>query len=257
MNPLMDRLASGGVACGTFVMYVRTPGFVRLAKAAGLDFVVVDLQHSGFGFETVADMCEVGRAAGISVLVRPNDVSQDSINRILDAGADGIVLHDVCSAEQLRRSISMTRYPPHGGRGIALGGPGADYRAEPIDTEFLEQCNERVVVVAQIESAIGLEHLDEILDVEGITAVEVGKQDLSISLGVPGERSHPRVVDAARRVVDACAARDIVVFLSASSREQIGDCVASGARMITWRTDKAILLGEYRSFVSDLADFID
>ena len=114
-----SRLHAGDLVMGTMVMYVRTPGVVRMAAAAGLDYVLIDLQHSIFDLELVADMCEVARAAGIAALVRPNRADADTVNRIQDLGANGLMFPDVSSRRQIEQGITAMHYPPNGTRGIA------------------------------------------------------------------------------------------------------------------------------------------
>ena len=83
----LEKFRAGEPVFGTMVMWVRTPGIIRMAAVAGFDYVMIDLQHSNLGFETVVDMCEVARAAGIALFIRPSDMSQDVVNRLQDMGA--------------------------------------------------------------------------------------------------------------------------------------------------------------------------
>jgi 2-keto-3-deoxy-L-rhamnonate aldolase RhmA len=245
----LAKFRSGEPVFGTMVMWVRTPGIVRMAAAAGLDYVVVDLQHSNLGFETVADMCEVGRAAGIAVFIRPSDMRQDSVNRLQDLGADGFMFHDVTSRAQLDELVRPLTYPPRGTRGIAIGGPGADYRHGAVDAASLAAADERQFTIVQIESQDGLDNLDAIVG-DGVDVVDVGRQDLAISLGVPGQTTHPLVEAAVDGVLKACAARGIAFALAVANADEARRQLARGARFLTYRTDKAILLDAYRSFAA-------
>lgn len=231
------------------VMYVRTPGIVRMAAQSGLDFVLIDLQHSTLGLETVADMCEVARACGIAALIRPSEVNQDSANRLLDIGADGFMFHDVTSVDQIRDSVRAAKYAPDGSRGISVGGPSSNYRPGAIDADLLRGANERLFVIAQIESAEGVANIDSILDGGTIDAVEIGKQDLSIALGVPGQMSHPRMTEATDTVASACAARDVPLMTTVATLDAARRAVDTGYRIINWRNDKAILLDSFATFV--------
>jgi 2-keto-3-deoxy-L-rhamnonate aldolase RhmA len=248
----LAKFRAGEPVIGTMVMWVRTPGIIRMAASAGLDYVVVDLQHSNLGLETVADMCEVGRAAGIAVFIRPSDMGQDSVNRLQDLGADGFMFHDVTSRAQLDELIRPLTYPPRGTRGIAIGGPGADYRYGGVDADQLAAADDRQVTIVQIESQQGLDNLDSILS-GGVDVVDVGRQDLAISLGVPGQTTHALVEAAVDRVLQACAARGKVGALAVADVAEARRQLARGARFLTYRTDKAILLDGYRSFAAGLS----
>lgn len=249
-TPFARKVRDGEPVLGTMVMYVRTPGIVRMAAAAGLDYVLIDLQHSVFGLETVADMCEVARAAGIAALVRPGAVSQDTINQLLDVGVDGLMLHDVTSRAQLEESVRQTRYAPDGTRGISVGGPASNYRPGAIDADLLRTTNEAQIVIAQIESQAGLDELESILESTGLDVIEIGRQDLSISLGVPGATAHPTVEAAVDTVIEACRSRKVAIAMAAGSVEEARRLVERGVAMVTWRTDKAILLDSYRTIVA-------
>lgn len=253
----LRKFRSGQPVIGTMVMYVRTPGIVRMAAAAGLDYVLIDQQHSNLGFETIADMCEMARACDIAALVRPSVVSPDTINRMQDLGVDGFMFHDVTSRVEIETTVGITNYPPAGIRGIALGGPGSNYRPGAIDADFLGACNDDQFRVVQIESRDGLERLDEIVATGGVDVVDIGRQDLSISLGVPGQLAHPDVVAAVAKVVAACEEHGVAFALAAGTEKEAGDVIASGARMVTWRTDKSILLDSYRNFAAAAAESVD
>lgn len=252
-TPFRQKFESGQQVFGTMLMYVRTPGIVRMAAAAGFDYVLIDLQHSVLGIETVADMCEVARATGVGAFLRPNVVSQDTVNQLLDLGADGLMLHDVSSSEQLETSSRQMRYAPAGSRGISVGGPASDYRHGPIDAGLLTFSNERQLVIAQIESRDGVEAAESIVESGAADVIELGRQDLSISLGVPGETTHATVQDAVDRVLDVCRTRDVPVSMAAGSVDEARRLVDRGVRMITWRNDKAILLDSYRTFTSSMS----
>jgi 2-keto-3-deoxy-L-rhamnonate aldolase RhmA len=170
-----------------------------------------------------------------------------------DLGIDGFVFHNVDSRQQLETSITPLRYPPEGSRGIAVGGPGSDYRPGAIDSALLRATDDRQFVVAQIESRTALENLESIMSGGGIDAIDVGLQDLSISLGVPGQTRHPLVEGALDRVIEVCRSRGVAIHLAVRSAEDAQHFLARGVKLLTWRTDKAILSDSYRSFVSAFA----
>jgi 2-keto-3-deoxy-L-rhamnonate aldolase RhmA len=244
----LAKFRAGSPVFGTMVMWVRTPGIVRMAAAAGLDYVMVDLQHSNLGFETVADMCEVARAADIALFIRPSDMGQDIVNRLQDLGADGFMFHDVTSRAQVDELIRPLTYPPRGSRGIAIGGPGADY-VPGVNAESLAAADDRQFSIIQIESQEGLDNINTILG-DGIDVVDIGRQDLAISLGVPGQIRHPRVEAAVDSVLKASAARGIACALAVATAEEARRELGRGARFLTYRTDKAIILDAYKSFAA-------
>ena len=253
MERFIDRLQSGKPLLGTMIMYTRNPGVVRMAAAAGLDYVTIDAQHSSFGLETMGDMCEVARAIGIAPIIRPSLVTQETVDQYLDLGAAGLMLHGVRSATQVVAALNMVRYPPDGERGVSIGGPSADYRAGGVDAEFLASQNDSLVLIAQIEGADGLADVDQIA-ATGIDVLNVGRQDLAISLGVPGQVGHPDVSAAVERVFAIGREHGKRLSLAAGSIEEAKALAAAGVAMITWKNDKTILQGSFRSFADALHD---
>lgn len=247
-----DRFRTpGGLLLGTMVMYVRAPGIIRMISQTGFDYVFVDMQHSSLGWETIADMCEVGRACGLAVIVRPSTVSQAQVNRIQDLGAHGIMFPDVRSREEIDRFLHWMHYPPSGERGVTVGGPSSDYRVDR-GPEALERLNRANIVVVQAECMEAVDALPSMLSGGGIDLVEVGRQDLSASLGVPGETSHPKVLDALRRVVADCDAHGVRVGAQAANNDDAQRLLDLGLRCISHIPDRRILLLNFEGAIRDL-----
>jgi len=243
-----------GPLLGSWIMYVRTPGIVRMAAMAGLDYVIVDNQHSAIDWETMADMCELARACGIAAFVRPSMLNEGTVNRIQDLGAHGVMVPGVEDRATVDDCRGWMRYPPHGTRGVTVGGPATDYSVAPLDAATMADSNDRQVLLIQIESRAGLDALEDILDGGGVDGIEVGRNDLAADLGVPGQVRHPLVMAALDRLIDVCSARDVGVGLMASSDEEAKEMATRGVALLNWRSDKAILGASYRQFVAGLRD---
>jgi 2-dehydro-3-deoxyglucarate aldolase/4-hydroxy-2-oxoheptanedioate aldolase len=135
-------------------------------------------------------------------MVRVPATEYHFIARVLDMGAQGIMAPMVETAEQARRLADSSRYPPVGRRGAAFTVAHDDYTGGDI-LEKMRSANEQVLLIAQIETAVGLENVDQIAAVEGIDVLWIGHFDLSSFLGIPGEFTHPRFEEAVARVVAA------------------------------------------------------
>ena len=120
-NPLKTKLARGETVFGTFVFEFASPGMARIAKSAGCEYIILDMEHSGWGFETVKDQIQFARGAGIVPLVNPPGDDFNLITRSLDLGAKGILVPVVETKAQAEAIVRATRYPPHGRRGSAFG----------------------------------------------------------------------------------------------------------------------------------------
>lgn len=193
---------------GTGYWQLRSPEVARIFAAAGFNWAFVDTEHGGFDLETVQDICRVSNMAGLCPIVRVADLQYPLVARALDCGAQGIIFPRVESPEMLERAVSWTKFPPIGIRGFGLTTQQVNY--EPIGMpQIIEQVNANTLVVMQIETQRALDMRDELLSVPGIDAVMVGPADLSISLGVPGDFQHPKMVAAMEAVRDSCIAKGI------------------------------------------------
>ena len=208
VNHVKKALAAGEIQLGTGFGQLRSPEIPRMLVAAGFQWAFLDTEHGGFDLETVQDICRVSVMAGLSPIVRVADLQYSLIARALDCGAQGVIFPRVESPELLEKAISWTKFPPLGARGYGLTAVQVDY--EPLTfKEIIEHVNSNTMVVLQIETQRALEMREELLSVKGIDAIMIGPADLSISLGVPGEFQHPKMVEAMEAVRDSCARHGI------------------------------------------------
>jgi 2-keto-3-deoxy-L-rhamnonate aldolase RhmA len=194
---------SGQLHLGSFIVEFATPGIGHMARAAGCEFLVVDMEHSGFGFETIKAAVRFVEAAGLRAIVRVPSKAYDHIARAADTGADGIMLPMVGTAKEARAVVDSLKYTPKGHRGVALGIAHDRYSAGPT-LEKLAAANERTCFFAQIETAEGVDNADKIAATDGVDCLWVGHFDLSCSLGVPGEFQSKIFLDAISTVAAAC-----------------------------------------------------
>ena len=208
INLVKQNLRAGRLQLGTGFGQLRSPEIPKMLAAAGFQWAFIDTEHGGFDLETVQDICRVSVMAGLSPIVRVADLQYSLVARSLDCGAQGIIFPRVESPELLERAVSWTRFPPAGVRGYGLTAVQVDY--EPLTfAQIIEHLNANTMVVLQIETRRALEAREELLAVGGIDAVMIGPADLSISLGVPGEFQHPKMVEAMEQVRDSCVKRGI------------------------------------------------
>jgi len=208
VNLVKQNLRAGKLQLGTGFGQLRSPEIPKMLAAAGFQWAFIDTEHGGFDLETVQDICRVSVMAGLSPIVRVADLQYSLVARSLDCGAQGIIFPRVESPELLERAVSWTKFPPSGVRGYGLTAVQVDY--EPLTfAQIIEHMNANTMVVLQIETRRALEAREELLAVGGIDAVMIGPADLSISLGVPGEFQHPKMVEAMEKVRDSCVKRGI------------------------------------------------
>ena len=188
---------------GHFIVEFATPGIGHILKSAGCDFVLFDLEHSGFHFETVKSVMRYFEAPQLPAIVRVPSKEYQHIARAMDMGAEGLMLPMVSIAEEARQIVHAMKYHPAGGRGVALQVAHDRYRPGAVPDKFAA-ANNRSTLFCQIETAAGVENADEIASIEGVDALWVGHFDLSVSLGIPGEFDHPEFKRAIDRTIAAC-----------------------------------------------------
>jgi 2-keto-3-deoxy-L-rhamnonate aldolase RhmA len=187
---------------GHFIVEFATPGIGHILKGAGCDFTLFDLEHSGFGFETVKSALRYFEGADVAAIVRVPSKEYHHIARACDMGAEGIMLPMVGSAKEARQILDCMKYHPQGKRGVALGVAHDNYRGGDVAAK-LAAANKRTTLFCQIETAEGVKNAEEIAAMDGVDCLWVGHFDLSVSLGVPGQFEHPKFTKAIDKVVAA------------------------------------------------------
>jgi 2-keto-3-deoxy-L-rhamnonate aldolase RhmA len=235
-NNVKRTLAGGGVSIGTMMLEFATTGIGRIAAEAGADFAVFDMEHTGWSMETIRLLMATSRAAEIVPIVRVPTAQYHFIARALDVGAMGVVAPLVADADQARLIVDCAKYPPEGHRGCAFAVAHDDYRGGDLAAK-MRQANAEVLIIAQIETAHGLEDVDRIAAVEGIDALWIGQYDLTTSLGIPGQFDHPEFRRGTRRVVEACQRHGKAAVLGAMDVDELCAGPSNGFRMLVYVAD--------------------
>jgi 2-keto-3-deoxy-L-rhamnonate aldolase RhmA len=206
-NPLKRSFDEGRIGSGMFVGEFGTRAIPWILANEGLDFVVYDTEHGGLSEYAVRDGVLACRAIGITPIVRVRAARRDVICPYLDAGALGVMVPMVESGAQARAIVDVARYHPLGTRGTYFGTAHDLYDAIQDTAVTAREANENVMLIAQIETARGVEQIDEICETPGLDMVWIGHNDLSHSLGIPGRFDDPRFLAAVQRVVHSALSR--------------------------------------------------
>lgn len=207
-NTVKQALRDGRVQLGTGYQQLRSQDVIRALAAAGFDWAFIDTEHGGFGISEVQDLCRMAVKVGLSPIIRVPELLYSLVARALDCGGEGVIFPRVESPELLAQAVSWTKFPPEGQRGCGLTPLHIDFEPASI-AQIMEHANRESLVVLQIETVRALEARDELLSVPHIDAVMVGPVDLSISLGVPGEFEHPKMLDAVEKIFASCVAHGV------------------------------------------------
>lgn len=227
------------------------PSVAELLVRAGFDWLTVDLEHSAITLESAAELIRTIDLAGCTPMVRVGSHDANVIKRVMDAGAHGIIASTVNTADQAAAIVAAVKYPPVGARGVGLS------RAQGYADEFEEHyrwLNEESIVFVQIEHIDAVRNIDSILRVPGVDGFFIGPYDLSASLGIPGDFTHPKMVEAlatvrrAKERIGTVAGVHVVQPVAAEVRQKM----AEGYRFIAFGIDYLFLLNQARSGLEDL-----
>jgi 2-keto-3-deoxy-L-rhamnonate aldolase RhmA len=251
-NAYRVRAERGEVQLGTWITMIRTPAVLTLLQAAGLDFARVDMEHSPFSMETVADMATLARALDFPIVVRPPAGNREWITRLLDAGVWNLHIPQVDTPEQAAEVVACSRYTPLGERGMYGFGPHTLYRSLP-PGEHMAAANARVHVTAMLETKAAFDRLDAIAAVPGIDALTIGPTDLAQNLGVLGTPAQRDTLTTYRkRLVDAARKHGKAVAMITDSAEGVREMVALGATIINYSSDAAVLRSGYAAVAAEV-----
>lgn len=201
---------------GTWVS-TSDPALVEAIGTSGLDFVIIDTEHGPYSPEGLQNALIAMAATTTAALVRVGSLEAIELMRPLDLGADGIVIPRIRNAQEVEHVVRWARYPPVGVRGY---GPRRAGQYTRNDKAYVAGTEDRITLVPMIETAEAVENLEEIAAVDGIDGLLVGRNDLSASIGLAGQPTHPQVLAIVDRVVELCRARGLAAGIAAASTHE-------------------------------------
>jgi 2-keto-3-deoxy-L-rhamnonate aldolase RhmA len=252
-NRFRKVVAEGKVPVGHMIWEFGTRGIAKVLESADLDFVLLDMEHSVWDTERVADLIAWFKATPIAPFVRVPQCMYHFLARVMDAGALGVMIGNVETGEQARLIVDSVKYPPAGRRGVGLGGAHTDYTA-PDPVQYFQRANESGVVICQIESPIGLSNLETIAATPGVDVLWVGHFDLTTQMGIPAQFQHPRFLKALADVVDAAKRHGKLAGIQPGSPEQADQWIEIGYNVISWKADTALYANALRGEVGKLRE---
>jgi 2-keto-3-deoxy-L-rhamnonate aldolase RhmA len=234
----------------SFGTWISSPSVVAVdaLKGLGFEWFMIDTEHAQINPETVAAMVATLGSDGPAPFVRVGAVDQYLVKQALDAGARGVLVPLVGTEAQARAALSFAKYPPDGVRGA---GPTAPSKYGRELGAYLRSANTETLVGVQIETAEALANLDAIAGVPGVDLLFVGRQDLTLSLGLLDDRKNPRVEAAMRAVVEACERNGKVPGTLAIDPNEKRLAVDLGYRFVALGSDVRFMLQGARAYLAD------
>lgn len=239
-NPVRKKLREGKVSLGGW-LNLASPLAAEIMGCCGYDWLTLDAEHAACDLVSASEIFRAIEARGCTPLVRCWDHRPDTLARLLDAGAYGIIVPHTSTVAEAEAIVDSMRYPPVGSRSAGAGrimAMGSDYEAT---------CNEEILVIPQIEDPEGVENADGIMAVEGVDLCFLGPNDLSKSMGV--EQGHPDHEAAVQHVLAACKKHGKPAGMPVRTTEAISQRVNDGFQLLDIASDLRLLLSASEAIV--------
>lgn len=245
-NPVKETLRNGGTIYSSSVR-LPEPGLCELLGYAGFDFVLIDGEHGGMGMGDIDRMvqgCFAGGTVPLYRVLHKDDAA--TVMRVLDLGVQGILIPHCCTAADATALKDAALYPPDGHRGF---GPGRGMMWGRVSREdYFAEINNSVFLFALIEDIEGVENIEEIAKA-GLDCLWVGTGDLALAYGAPGERQHPKVMEAADRILEACLKHNVAAGYPAANAEDAQWAAEKGYRAIGFGGAEGMVMKSARGFL--------
>jgi 2-keto-3-deoxy-L-rhamnonate aldolase RhmA len=249
VNGTREKLLKGETAIGCALQVYRSPEIARTFAAAGFDYVFIDLEHGSFNLETAHDMIVAANSSGITPIVRVAELLYSLVARLLDNGAQGIILPRVEDPRLLEEALSWMRFPPEGKRGYGVNATMIGYEARTFN-EIMEHQNRSTLAVVQFETVTAMERADELLSVKGMNVAMVGPADLSISLGVPGQFDSPLLISTIEGLIEKCNRHGVVPGIQVRTVAAAKFWIDRGMRFVGAGGEHGLLLEKAKEAVA-------
>ena len=231
-NYLKEKLAEKPYVLGAFVASCN-PTNVEILGMNGLDFVILDMEHSPLGLETMVDMIRAAEAYGMVAIPRVYTIETKLMRRVLDVGAHGLLVPMLNNMDDAPYIMDAAKFPPLGARGMNAGrGPrwgGYDH--------YIQEANDALFTMFQCETREGLSHVEEMAAMDGLDSIFIGTGDLSLDMGHPQDLKNPEVVAAVDRILRACQEHGKIPGIVTGSPEAAAERIRQGFRIVTIMND--------------------
>jgi 2-keto-3-deoxy-L-rhamnonate aldolase RhmA len=230
------------------LLSISAPQVAEIIAMSGFDWVFIDLEHSAMSLESVQNAIQIMEGKILTIVRVPGN-DEVWIKRILDTGCDGILVPMVNSADEARKVVQASKYPPHGRRSVGLARAhkyGAAFK------DYVENANRDLLIMIQCEHKEAVRNFDDILKVKGIDSVFIGPYDLSASMDLTGQISHPDVLAAIGLVKDKCRKAGMPYGIYSANRDDMVSEIKTGCTFLLTGVDANMLLNSYADLLKKL-----
>ena len=251
-NNMLTKVKNGECSLGVFLGETDIT-VAEIAALAGFDYMRLDSEHALVDPSKLAATIRIANAYDIPTLVRVSCFEE--MTKLLDYGATGFLVPDVDSKEAAQAAVNCCKYAPVGMRGLSRSNRCCQYGNIPTN-DYLEFARDNITLAVQIESKEAVERLDEILSVEGVDIVAVGRLDLSQSYGVIGQSNHPDVVAAENLVIQKALEYGKYPLITASSPKQFEELREKGVKLMTIAFDTQFILKAFKDHIQKFKELM-
>ncbi|MDA0832640.1 MAG: aldolase/citrate lyase family protein [Planctomycetota bacterium] len=249
-NPVKEKLQNGQTVFSSSLR-LPEPGICEVLGYAGWDFVLLDGEHGALDHTTIDRMVQSCFASGTVPMVRvPKNDDPESVMLALDLGVQGVLIPHCRTADDARRLKEAAFYAPEGKRGFGPG-RGTMWGRIPLDRYF-ERINDSIVLLALVEDIEALDNIDEIA-AAGLDVLWVGTGDLAMAYGVPGQRNHPLVQEAADKILAACQKHGVCAGYPAKDAQDALWAVEKGYRAVGFGCAEQYIMQQSRQFLETVS----
>ena len=243
---LKARTRAGGIVYGTMLSVARNPRWAATIAGLGLDYVIIDSEHAPRDRGEIADLLAGLRGVDVVPIVRIPIPDSHYVTMALDAGAQGILAPYCETPDEVREVVGATKWRPLKGELVRRAVEQGEFPSDA-SREYLANRNRDNVCIIGIESVPAMEALDDIVAIEGVDAIFVGPNDLSISLGVPDQYDHPDYEAALRTIIATCRARKLPVLIHHQTADLTQKWLREGARFVLHCTETRAVHNAFRA----------
>lgn len=254
-HSLKEKLLRNEVASTLSVNLVKSAELPMIAKTAGFDGILVDMEHSSFDLETTSQLCITALFAGISPIVCVPSKDAFSVSRVLDGGELGVIVPHIHSVQDVRDIVAAAKFQPISSRSSTNGLPQYQFRTIPTKVSNLVT-NDVTMVIPMIETLEALELVDEIAAVEGVDSLLIGTNDLTAEMGIAGNYENLRLIEPYVRTIAACNKHGKWVGVGGlhALMDLIERLCRLGARWIMAAVDGPLLISAATKKAAEMAD---
>ncbi|WMJ77276.1 MULTISPECIES: HpcH/HpaI aldolase family protein [unclassified Sedimentibacter] len=253
INYTKQKMVKKEKTIGTF-SELGTANAVEGLGYSGLDYIIIDTEHGPFAEESTMEFIRAAKLSKLTPFVRIKEISRAAVLKMLDIGAEGLIVPCVETVEQVKHLVKYGKYAPLGERGFFFGratGYGFEDFTSPLE-DYFNKCNNETMIIPQCETLGCLENIEEIASIDGVDAIFVGPYDLSISMGIPGQFDADKFKKALIRIVAACKKANKPVMIYANDMKSASKNFDMGFDSVAVSSDIAILTSSFISITNSL-----